>query len=480
MTKILFVLLSSFAWACLAQVTPDSTPMELRRGIAHRYSLPIAIGVNGDINIFSDCDGVAFNPVVIFGLKQSKQTYLVPNLSNEFRLEEPRPEARWVHHERQRIETGLGVRVNAGFKLGFAVFKGSQTVSVRQSTERGVDLPLLKLPKDLQGFSGWRPEDEGHFQTYGGMMVYAGLGLGADLGLSAAYSLTNNFIVSVKKSKLDEVLITVEEESLQARKLKLSWGPVDASTTQFKGRLLRMSFNLSLNRPGHALAYQKIMEGRVDQVQKAFPEALLSMSWNGNERALSVGFKPIAVGTRRWFHQSYAGGTEEVYTRVEESKGLLLKKREHRDYVFADTDGLILIWTSRMKDIDGHTLNKHFMKRARSLDLVGFSHARIDEQVELGNVVTQMGVAISRAELEVFAKDPTAPSKAKRLSSLVQKALKRPWRQAKLGLGKTLLLEPQLIRSLVETMKSKKEVHFKFLSAKYQSLWGITPMDTTP
>ena len=55
--------------------------------------------------------------------------------------------------------------------------------------------------------------------------------------------------------------------------------------------------------------------------------------------------------------------------------------------------------------------------------------------------------------------------------------IKQPWDKMRGEMGLLFVKEPAVIHSLIKTLQLKKEVYFKFLSEKFQSLEGSSSVE---
>ena len=68
-------------------------------------------------------------------------------------------------------------------------------------------------------------------------------------------------------------------------------------------------------------------------------------------------------------------------------------------------------------------------------------------------------------------------TKSNKISKLMKSWLGQNWDDVRDNLGFLLMEEPALINSYVKTIKSKKNIYFKFLNKKFQSLEGLAPIE---
>jgi hypothetical protein len=156
---------------------------------------------------------------------------------------------------------------------------------------------------------------------------------------------------------------------------------------------------------------------------------------------------------------------------------------------------MVVIWSSEMNKTDEKIFQKRFLSKGRIIGVKGFDRD-LPDNVKFGSVVSQIGIHISREELaavdnidmeevtfhlrERCHKEKLSCRKESKLRKIIAKLngfLKEPWAKMRGELGKLLLKEPAIIHAVVKTMNYKKEVYFKFLSEKYQSLEGSSPIE---
>lgn len=468
--KLSLLLVGYFLFTAAFAQTGEFPSEDTRRGLSRRFNLPISFGFDGSVNIFESSDGLALNPVFSFGDKKKRRHYLKPIVVDEFRLTPPVRGAEWMQYDLIRKERGLGIRVGDGVKVGLMLFKGSQTVARRSQATLDEVLDAPALPKNMNEVQLWNDGDVVQFQTYGGLKIFAGLGLGGELGAISGFTIQNSFVLRFKKLNKDQVALEIEEENTKIRRIDLDWGPVAVSTAKLNGKLLKMELTLDFSNGMHQEIYERVLNGRIDQIQKAYPEIVKHISWSGRENELQIGFSPLAGEIRTKTLYSYNEGTEEVYVESKKAGGFFAKKRDHRDYVFADEFGIILFWTSKIDDADYKSLDKHFFKRSRTLRLRSFSN-RSPAGIKYGDVNGEMGIALTKEELVSFVE---SKSGARRVGKELARRLRGDWNKNKIQLGKMLLKSPSLIRSMVETQKKPTPIHFSFTSDGFQSITGST------
>ena len=197
-------------------------------------------------------------------------------------------------------------------------------------------------------------------------------------------------------------------------------------------------------------------------------------------------------------HTRIAGSYELLEDEVEgdlefsgrENGGLLRKLRNTYQYIFQTDEAMALIWTSEINKVSYKEFYRYFYSKGRIIGVRGFDRD-VPVNTFFGSVISQLGISFSKSEIEALSSEDLAPIKnimkarcaADRLNCRLERklgkiinqikhGLDKPWEERRLILGKLMMKEPALIYSMDQHMGLKKEVYFKFLSEKYQSIEG--------
>lgn len=494
MPRSLLLLLLLFTFSLHAQIESDIGDVESYEREANPTKLPIYIDLHGKVH-FKPLGGspdVSFGPTVQFGYARTTINYVSPLPFEKFSLDEVWPGQPLIEYRTRRIEYGAGINYSDVFKLGVAPYKGSyeSTVTLRQPNEIK---RKAGLPQTLQDVEGWSNNDSGSFQTYGGIAIHASFNLGGLRVVAGSIGIQNNFIISLRRVHKDLVTLSLSEEDVKTRGLRIGPSQLNASLTFIKGHLFNSTFELNPSNPFHHELYQKALEGKVIDLQRSLPHSAQRVVWSGKDRQFSFGIPEIAGEEYNWMDFSYGEDMEGLYIKVKRTKGFLTVFREHKTYVYHDKKGVIIVWSSKMKKVSYSALEKKFIKRARILNLNGFEQSR--GMPKIGNLIALTGIAITRDELmkltpatlleakeimkEICQRENLKCQNQRRLdSTFIRLAgnLKKSWPVAKRDLGVSLSAQPALIYSLIKASKWQKEAYVQFLSQKFQSLEGVTPI----
>jgi hypothetical protein len=160
--------------------------------------------------------------------------------------------------------------------------------------------------------------------------------------------------------------------------------------------------------------------------------------------------------------------------------------------VWSKNDVITLFWSSEMKKTKGSTLERRFFDVGQAMGVDGFEN-KPDLNQKLGSTITQLGLGFTRDELEALnlanidtllgliqnrceeLQMKCRKSKSfNKLSSQIKKVMSMPWEDKKHAIGALITKEPVIVFGIVKTLNLKKEVFFKFLSERFQSIQGVT------
>jgi hypothetical protein len=495
---LIFALWSTFA---LAQETLDVSFLQTQRTSGSPFAIPISVNAKGEISLFGQngTDNLSFQPTLQVGYSRVVINYSQPIILNRFNFFEVQKDLGWIEVKRQRIEAGMGLSsiIKSATTVGLIPYKGAmQTVIRYKKSSIEKSLPVF-MPKKFEELKIWNEGDTGTYQSYGGITAYAGFSAGIVDIATLSFGLQNQFIIEIKKIAEDKIILKIGEEDLNRRQAVV--GPFVANGTfaQFKGKRFTSEFELDLDDPGHAELYHEGIKGNLQVLQERLPEKNQKLTWEGHDRHYYVGI-PWVIG--KTFDKGHYDLKEDgVETELDiigrRNKGILTPLRNHQDYVYQTEESIVLVWSSEMNKTDEAAFEKAFMSKGRIIGVKGFDRSP-PEDTKFGSVVSQIGIHISRKEAEGARKidfdemsyhlqmkcefERLSCRKEKNLKKLMQKfkdLLVMEWKQMRSEMGLLLIKNPALIHAVVKTLKYKKEVYFKFLSERYQSLEGSSAIE---
>jgi hypothetical protein len=170
--------------------------------------------------------------------------------------------------------------------------------------------------------------------------------------------------------------------------------------------------------------------------------------------------------------------------------------RVTENYVYQKDESITLFWSRELNKTNKKILSENFLSLGNAMGVSSFTAERMDEEENLGLVLTQSGMSFSRKELidlasadmnevsahlaercQVKALECAKDGKYNKIMNNLKQILKKPWQSMRGDLGLLLINEPALIYSVVKTLKLKKDLYFKVLSEKFQSLQGFAPLE---
>lgn len=465
---------------------------------ANPYALPFAITPDGQMSILTNIEGnYIFRPTYQADYSQSKNNYSHPVRLNSFDFYPQQPEIGFVEVKRRRMEGGLGLSaiMKEMVTIGLIPYKGSmQTLITHKNTRKEKSHPL-SLPKKLDALKKWSTNDEGTFQTYGGVTLYAGVSNGLiDFGLGSI-GIQNQFIVELKKMSEDLVRVTITEENLKRRQILVGAAFIEGSLAQFSGKRLSAEFTLDLDQDEHHTLYREALRGNIKHLQERLDTSLQKLSWSGSDRTFYYGIPTIIGKVRNAGHYDLledGEGTELNFTGSN-NRGVFTPVRNLQDLVYQTDQALVVVWTSEMSSMTRKAFVKRFLSVGKAMGLKDFN--REAPEGSFGSVVAHIAAHFSRKEIESISESDLVNiyghlknvceaqklscRKESRLKSIIKyfsSLKKKSWDDMRADLGLFFMKEPALIQAVVKAMNYKKEVYFKFLSEKYQSLEGTSPI----
>jgi hypothetical protein len=493
--SLTFLILSSVV---VSDDTVDLRFLDTQRTRGNPFTLPIRISTDGEVSFFGeDSDALNFRPTMQFGFSRGFINYSHPVLMNRFNFYPQQKDLGWLEVKRLRLEAGLGLSaVQRVTKIGLMPYKGSVQTFIRYKASPDEDSRSFRMPSKLIELESWNTNDHGTFQTYGGISLYAGLDTGIiDIALGTV-GLQNQFIIEMKKLDHTQVSLKIIEESLRRRQIVFGPSMSEATFAQFEGKRFLLEFQLDLLNPLHHQLFEDAMKGKITSLQENLDHSRLNLKWRGGDRTYYVGI-PVLAG-KSFDSGHYELNEDEVKTQLDfegsRLKGVITPVRNLQDFVYQKSNALLIVWSSEMNKTTREALFKRFLRIGRAIGIKGFNRDVPDKK--FGSVISQLAVHISKEEfqsvsgtdMEQVEENLKVRCKVQKLSCGEEKRFKkvmkklsefrqRPWEDIRKDLGILLIREPAVIHALVKTMKYHKEAYFKFLSEKYQSIEGSSPIE---
>lgn len=484
-----------------AQETLDVRFLVTQRTASSPFALPISINSKGEISLFGDngTNQLSFQPTVQAGLNYAYIEYSKPIVLNRFNFYPIHKDLGWIEVKRVRVEAGLGLSsiVKSAATIGFMPYKGAMRTIIRHKTSQEEKSLPFQMPKTLKELEIWNENDVGTFQTYGGMFFYAGFSSGIVDIATGQVGVQNQFIIEMRKTNEKEVVLKIAEENLKMRQLVV--GPFAAKGTfaNFDGRRLSAEFVFDLENPEHHELFSEAIKGNIADLQTRMPSKSQKLSWTGHDRHFYFGIPVVAgkVIDAGHYDMNENGVETELDFRGSKNKGFLTPHRAYQDFAYQTDEGMVIIWSSEMNKTNEKVFNRRFLSKGRIIGIKGFDRD-LPNDTKFGSVVSQIGIHITRKELEAVnavdmedvqfhlrdkcIREKLSCRKQKNLTKIMNKLRefkKMTWKEMRGKLGLLLIKEPAVIYAVVKTMKYEKEVYFKFLSEKYQSLEGSSPIE---
>lgn len=490
-TLLLFFMVLAHAHA---QDLPDLDKQEAYDLGGGFLSLPLKVNTKGEFSFTAGANDLVFTPTIQIGFSRSHNLYAVPERSESLSFSEVDRESRWIETRRLRVEYGLGLStmLKATYGMGLVPFKGSHQVYTKIRTDRVTSVPPLSMPKTLNDVKDWSHGDSGSFQTYGGVQIYGSIGVPLTTLAQGTLTFQNQFKVGVKKTADDLVELSIEEQGLSRKELKLGPWFLNGRYAKMKGKVFTALFKLNpLNSKHHAL-FKIALAGNIAEVQKTLSASSQKVEWKGSEKNLYFGI-PFVIGQNRTSSEyDYEEDGEETRLNLTSRKngGLLASIGNHNKYLYQNDESIMLYWSSEMTKTSVKLLKKKFLSVAEAMGLDDFSRS-VPGDKKIGSVFTILGVTFSKAEIESVSSDledlernfasrceelelNCAKEKNQRkVMASVRAVLKTSWQTSRQGIGALMMKEPVLVHAFVKTLNLKKKIFFRFLSGSYQSQEGL-------
>ena len=503
MLKLIWILTIFFNQLVWAQdLSRDLEFIETINTQSSPINFPIYFDLDGSMSLITNnlSASVSIGPLGHVGWHRSASHYIRPIRSDEFSFSETKEDLGWIEVKRLRWELGLGIETFFASKvlsLGFVPFKGARQVMIRQKKSLQEVSPSPKLPDELGEINSWNTGDRGSFQRYGGIQLFAGLNVVVGTPLSYGVTIQNLFNIVVSKISDTKIQVTISEEHLSKRRIQTGLAVANLKFQAFHGKRLSASFQLSLNDPYHHQLYQLALHGKLHILQSKLPQGSQKMDWKGSERMGYLGIPGVmAKNYQRSEYEMTSEGEEDVIDiKSISNSGLLLPVRNYNKIVYQTSTDLVLFWYSEINRTSERLLNKTFLFPGKVMGAKGFD-SLIPDGSNIGSSLLQMGLVFTRREIEaidqnllnellVHFKDRcekmdlscAKEKKFNKISKLMKSWLGQKWEDVRDNLGFLLMEEPALINSYVKTIKSKKNIYFKFLNKKFQSLEGLAPIE---
>jgi hypothetical protein len=500
--KYFFIAFFAFTSVAFSQGTPlDERFLKTHRTLANPISFPVAIDSKGEISLFGEDTTSSFllRPTFQLGVNLENIEYSRPVVTDHFNFYPVIDNISMVEIKRQRFEGGLGLTtlIKSVAKVGLAPYQGSMQTVIRSRPPRSLKNILVLMPRELKDLQKWEISDVGFYQTYGGVSFYAELSSGIFDIVSGSIGLQNEFMVEISKISENHIILKISEEDLKRRQLLVGPFFSKVSFGKFSGKRFSTEYKLDIRDPQHHKLFRLALRGELSKVQLALDVKNQDLSWSGMDKGYYFGL-PFVAG------RSYQSGHYEIQedhgnTRLDfegyQNRGVLAATKNIHDFVYQTDKGMVVMWSSEMKKTSQKNLFERFLSKGRILGVKGFER-NLPNQEKFGTVVTQMGIYLSRQEIEGVSenelqqleghlrlrceKEELKCRKEKNLTRIMNKLMmfkKMKWADFSGPLGLLLLKEPAVIHALVKTKSYKKEVYFKFLSDSYQSLEGASPIE---
>jgi hypothetical protein len=465
------------------------------------YNLPISINTAGEFSFFGKggTNLLSFSPALQTGLNRAVIQYSQPVVLNRFNFYPIQKELGWIEVKRIRVELGMGLTalMKSTFSLGVVPYKGAMQTIIRYKSSKEEKSLAFSMPKNLSELESWNLEDSGLFQTYGGVSLFAGVNLSVAEIASASLGIQNQFIVEMKKTSKDTIKLVITEEDLKRRQIAI--GPIIARAdfAKFEGNRFSVEFNLNLKNSEHHKLFKKALNGEISYVQSRLPSRNQKLTWNGKDSHFYFGI-PSVIGKikdRGHYELNEDGQETTLDFTGSRNKGFFTPLRNLQDFVYQTDEGMVVVWSSEMNRTNEDVVDERFISKGRIIGVKGFNR-RAPKDTKFGSVVSQIGIHFSKKEitslednqlldLEEHLKNRCELEKLScrkeknltRVMSKLKQLIKEPWYKMRGEMGLLFVKEPALIHSLIKTLQLKKEVYFKFLSEKFQSLEGSSSVE---
>lgn len=470
--------------------------LQTQRTASEPYNIPISISENGQVALGANDSTQMFsvNPAIQTSYRKSHIEYSSPVALNRFNLYPVQKDLGWIEVKRRRWELGAGLAalVKNTVTLGLVPYKGAMQTTIRNKSSQEEKLQTFAMPKTLNELSSWREGDSGTFQTYGGIQAYIGASAGLLNVATASAGIQNQFIVEMKKISPNTVSLSLTEENLVRR--QLLFGPFFAFGTiaDFDGKKFGIEFILDLDDSSHHDLFAEALKGNVALLQSTLAPSEQRLTWKGSDRAFYYGVPMVAgktriAGTYELFEDDHEA---ELTLSGEQNNGLLRRLKNYYQFIYQTDESLVIIWASEMNKVTKKEFDKTFFSKGKIMGVKGFNRS-IPSDTAFGSVVSQIGLSFSKEETELLKnadleevqltmkerceKEELPCRKKKKLRKIIselRKSLAMPWKELRGNLGRLMSKEPALVYSVVRTLNLEKEVYFKFLSEKFQSMEG--------
>jgi hypothetical protein len=499
--KLFLCLLLLTTGVASAQDSLDVRFLTTQTTAGNPYNLPISINSLGEFSFFGQggTNLLSFSPALQTGLNRAIIQYSRPVVLNRFNFYPIQKELGWIEVKRLRVELGVGLTalIKSTFSLGIVPYKGAMQTIIRYKNTKEEKSLAFTMPKKLSELEKWNLEDSGLFQTYGGVSFFAGINLSVAEIASATIGIQNQFIVEMKKTTAETVKLLITEESLKRRQISIGPSLARADFASFKGKRFSVEFNLNLKNLEHHELFQKALAGEINFVQSRLPSRNQKLTWSGKDSHFYHGI-PTVIGKikdKGHYDLNEDGQETKLDFTGSRTKGFLSPLRNLQDFVYQTDDGMVVIWSSEMNKTNEDVVDQRFISRGRIIGVKGFNR-RIPDNTKFGSVVSQIGIHFSKKEMSIleeyqlqeFEEHFRSRCEMEKLSCRKEKNLKKvmvkfkeliqkPWDKMRGEMGLLFVKEPAVIHSLIKTLRLKKEVYFKFLSEKFQSLEGSSPVE---
>ncbi len=502
MIKALFILLFTLGIPSVWSqnlTSGDLQFLETQNTLGSPFTIPISINLLGDISILGSTEGLSFSPLGQIAFSKSTSLFIQPLQSKGMAFLEQAPNKEWIEVKRRRYEFGLGLKAiaaNGYLPLGLTPYKGARQVMVRLKKTSDEPSSKIAMPNKLSELSDWGVGDQGSFQRYGGIQASLGFSASYVSVASVSFTLQGLWTVQIQKISENKITINLNEEDYKKRSLSSGVPVLNAALSHYKGKRFSIQFELNLTDKTHHDLFRLVLEGKIDDIQKALPTDAQDVKWTGNDKLFYYGIPYVVGKTHQRSHydltfQCDAEAEEDILDiKSKLNNGLLLPLRNHYKLVYQTGDNFTLFWYSEMNHAKQANFEKYFLNPGRIIGVKGFD-SRLAHKEVLGSTLTQLGVSFTQEEMSSISdikldeiathfknkceQEKLDCQREKVYSKIMrsfQSLMRKPWTEIRQDLGFLMLNEPALVHAIVRGLKLKKMGYFKFLSEHYQSLEG--------
>lgn len=460
------------------------------------FSLPVAVDANGKLSIFGENKTTQFsmNPTLLVGAVKGSLLYSYPEVTTDFRFTPINQDNGFISVRKLRIEAGFGIStiIKSVAAVGLAPYKGAlQTITQFKQNKKDKN-HSFQVPKRLSDLAEWRVGDRGTYETYGGITAYFSASYGIVDFLKASIGIQNEFEIEVSKIDENKVLARFTEGNLKRRQLKVGPFISTFSKTRYMHEALRAEFTFDLDNPAHEALFRMAIKGDFKAVADELDSSLQKLTWEGRETEFFFGLPMVAGRTnaKASFEMDEGDFSYDIDYKLAQNNGILTPTRVHQKLVFQTEESIALIWSSQMQQTHEIALNKNFLSIGKTLGVESFNMG-FSKNFSFGTLYTQLALDFSKEDylgiqkidkvllkeaLKIKCERENLPCRkevrVKKIIKKFSKLIAGSWADNKDKVGLLLMEEPALISTILSHLKLEKELYFKFLSEKFQSVEG--------